>query len=153
MEKIYRRAGPADLEILVGTRLTVLRAIHGEKIDMTPHEPQIRCYYQRALADGSHVAYLVFEGQKLAGAGGMSIYQVMPSYRNPTGITACLMNIYTAPDFRRQGIAWHTLDLLVEEARSRGISAITLDAAAMGRPLYEKYGFLPMDGEMELTIR
>ncbi len=34
------------------------------------------------------------------------------------------MNMYTAPEYRRQGIAIHTLDLLVNDAREQGVSQI-----------------------------
>ncbi len=153
-ELTYRKAAISDLELLVRTRLLILRAIKqlDETADLSAYEPHIRCYYQRALADGSHIAYLVFDGERFVGAGGMSFYQVMPSYGNPTGNTAYIMNIYTDPAYRRQGISWHTLDLLVGDAKARGVTAVTLDATAMGRPLYEKYGFVPMDGEMELSV-
>ena len=153
-ELTYRQATILDLELLVRTRLLILRTIKqlDETADLSAHEPHIRCYYQRVLADGSHIAYLVFDGERFVGAGGMSFYQVMPSYENPTGNIAYIMNIYTAPAYRRRGVAWHTLDLLVGDARARGVTAITLDATAMGRPLYKKYGFVPMDGEMELSV-
>ena len=59
--------------------------------------------------------------------------------------------MYTAPEYRRQGIALHTLDLLVKDARKQGISHISLEATDMGRPLYEKYGFVKMEDEMELV--
>lgn len=60
------------------------------------------------------------------------------------------MNMYTKPEYRRQGIAYKTLDLLVTEAKARGISAISLEATEAGRALYEKYGFVKMEDEMEL---
>ena len=40
--------------------------------------------------------------------------------------------------------------LRVEDAHRRGVTAISLEATAMGRPLYEKFGFVPMEHEMEL---
>ena len=40
--------------------------------------------------------------------------------------------------------------LLVHDIRERGIAAISLEATDMGRPLYEKYGFVKMNHEMEL---
>ena len=52
---------------------------------------------------------------------------------------AYIMNMYTVPEYRRRGIAYQTLDKLVKEAKERGISAISLEATDMGRPLYEKY--------------
>lgn len=35
-------------------------------------------------------------------------------------------------------------------AREQGVSQIALEATDMGRPLYEKYGFVKMEDEMEL---
>ena len=63
------------------------------------------------------------------------------------------MNMYTRPEYRRKGIAAKTLDLLVQDAKSRGITAISLEATDMGRKLYEKYGFLDMKSEMELPFQ
>lgn len=74
----------------------------------------------------------------------------MPTYHNPTGKKAYIMNMYTAPEYRRQGIAFHILDLLVNAAKKQGVSQIALEATDMGRPLYEKYGFVRMQDEMEL---
>lgn len=48
------------------------------------------------------------------------------------------------------GIAFHTLDLLVRDAKQKGVSQITLEATDMGLPLYKKYGFIKMEAEMEL---
>ena len=62
------------------------------------------------------------------------------------------MNMYTHPEYRRKGIALHTLDLLVSEARQRGITSISLEATDTGKPLYEKYGFVAADHEMELPL-
>lgn len=62
------------------------------------------------------------------------------------------MNIYTEPAYRRRGIAYKILDLLVSDVRSKGITSISLEATEAGRPLYEKYGFVKMDDEMELLM-
>ena len=64
-----------------------------------------------------------------------------------------IMNMYTRPEYRRRGIAYHMLDLLVRDAADRGIDAISLEATRMGRSLYEKYGFVKMNDEMELPVQ
>ena len=40
---------------------------------------------------------------------------------------------------------------MIKDAREKGISHIALEATDMGRPLYEKYGFVKMEDEMELV--
>ena len=62
-----------------------------------------------------------------------------------------IMNMYTSTEYRRQGIAFHTLDQLVKDVREQSVSQIALEATDMGRPLYEKYGFVKMEDKLELN--
>ena len=143
-----------DIDELVRTRIIVLRAANklSDDEDMSVVEEESYAYYRRALETEEHIAYLVYDNGKFIGAGGVSFYQVMPTYHNPTGKKAYIMNMYTVSEYRKQGIAFHTLDLLVKDARKQGISQITLEATEMGRPLYERYGFIKMEDEMELKV-
>lgn len=152
MNLIYKKAKLEDLDILTKTRIQVLRAANqlSDDTDMSQVERESYNYYQKALRDGSHIAYLVFDEGRFVGAGGVSFFQVMPTYHNPSGNKAYIMNMYTNPAYRRRGIAIKTLDMLVKEAKNRSVSAISLEATDMGRPLYEKYGFKKMNDEMEL---
>lgn len=148
----YRKATIDDLDLLTKTRIEVLRAANNldNLIDMSRVERESRVYYENAIANNFHTAYLVFDGVDFVGTGGISYYTVMPTFHNPTGKKAYIMNMYTAPEYRRQGIAIHALDLLVKNAKKQGVSQIALEATAMGRPLYERYGFMKMEDEMEL---
>lgn len=150
MALIWKWAEKADLDDLVRTRVEVLRAANGLNgdADLSRVEEQSRLYYQQAWNE--HAALLVYDSEKIVGTGGVSFYQVMPTCCNPTGRKAYIMNMYTAPEYRRQGIAQKTLDMLVQECLRRGVNFITLEATAAGRPLYEKYGFVPMEDEMIL---
>lgn len=150
----YKRATIKDIDILTRTRIEVLRAANGlsEDVDMSEVEKQSRMYYEKALCNDMHIAYLVFDENCFVGAGGVSFFQVMPTYHNSSGNKAYIMNMYTKPEYRRKGIAYKTLDLLIEDAKSRGITAISLEATDMGRFLYEKYGFVKMKDEMELPL-
>jgi len=152
VELVYKIATIEDLDVLVKTRIEVLRAANklDASVDMSKVEHESRLYYQKALSEGSHVAVLVYDGGRFVGAGGVSFYTVMPTFHNPSGRKAYIMNMYTKPEYRRKGIAYHTLDMLIEAAREKGITHITLEATDMGRPLYEKYGFIKMNDEMQL---
>ena len=136
---------------IIKTRIEVLRAANNltSDIDMAEVERESYEYYRQAFQDDTHTAYLVFDDDKFVGSGGISYYQVMPTYHNPSGKKAYIMNMYTRPSSRRNGIAIKTLALLVEDAKKRGIHFISLEATEMGRPLYEKFGFVKMSNEME----
>ena len=152
MNLTYKKATIDDLEILTETRITVLRAANklSDDVNMSVVKEESYRYYQDALTNDSHVAYLVFDGDDFVGAGGISFFKVMPTFHNPTGQKAYIMNMFTKPEYRRKGIAYKTLDLLIAEAKRKDITSISLEATDMGRPLYEKYGFVKMDDEMEL---
>ncbi|MEE0420324.1 MAG: GNAT family N-acetyltransferase [Lachnospiraceae bacterium] len=152
MNYTYKRAAAPDIGLLTNTRIEVLRAANqlSGAVDMSLVEQQSREYYQEALASGNHVGYLVFDGDLFIGAGGVSFFRVMPTFHNPTGWKAYIMNMYTNPAYRRRGIAYHMLELLVQEAGKRKVSFISLEATQMGRPLYERYGFVKMEDEMVL---
>lgn len=149
----FRVATLNDLDLLTTSRIEVLRAANklDASTDMANVEKESYNYYKKALEDNTHYAILVMEDDKFIGAGGVSFYSVMPTYHNPSGKKAYIMNMYTAPDYRRQGIAYKTLDMLVKISKERGINNISLEATEMGRPLYEKYGFVKMESEMELV--
>lgn len=154
MNLLYRKAGMEDIEILVNTRTEILRAANclSDETNMKSVEEQSREYYKESLQAKTHTPYLVFDGEKFVGAGGISFFRVMPTWHNPTGWKAYIMNMYTKSDYRRKGIAYHTLELLIEEAKKRNVSHISLEATEMGRPLYEQYGFVKMKDEMILPL-
>ncbi len=130
----YKKATIEDIDELVRTRITVIRAANklSDDVDMSLVEKESYEYYKRALETGEHIGYLVYDNGTFIGAGGVNFYKVMPTYHNPTGKKAYIMNMYTAPEYRRQGIAFHTLDLLVKDAREQGVSQIALEATDMG---------------------
>ena len=138
MELTFRTAGIGDLELLTAL----------------PHglPDAVRDYYRQALASGSHIALLALAGERLAATGGLDLRREMPSYHNPAGLSGHIMNIWTDPAFRGRGIAWRMLDLLTAAACERGCLTVSLHTTAMGRPLYQRYGFTATDDEMELEL-
>ena len=144
MDFSYQRACRNDLELLVKTRVEMLRAVNGTATDedFCKVAKSCRDYYLESFEKDIHVAYLAFSGEEFAGCGGISFFKVMPNCSNPSGRKAYIMNIYTVPKYRGQGLATKIVDLLVQEAYTRGIHDISLKATDMGQPVYERYGFV-----------
>ena len=55
----FRKAIPEDVDLLVRTRIEVLRAANGltDTTDMSEVEKQSHEYYEKALADETHTPY------------------------------------------------------------------------------------------------
>lgn len=149
---VFRQAFLEDMEKLVETRILVLRAANklSAHADMGRVEAESRKYFKEGFEKENFLAYFVEDGEKIVGTGGVSFFKVMPTYHNPTGEKAYIMNMYTHPEYRRRGIGKKTLDILISRIRERGIKSITLEATEMGKALYLKYGFTNMSDEMEL---
>ena len=49
--------------------------------------------------------------------------------------------VATAPSHRGKGLASRLMSVALEDARNRGLKTSTLQASAMGRPVYEKLGY------------
>ena len=66
---------------------------------------------------------------------------MMPTFSHPTGNRAHLMNVFVRKEFRGNAFAKKMLWILIEEAKTRGVTEISLDATEKGKPLYESMGF------------
>ena len=149
-ELIFHRATASDVEALTELRAVALHAANELSADIEiPRDVynNARDFYSRKLADGSHVAYIVYDGEAIVGLDGVTFYELIPMYYNRTGKCAAIVNMYTAPGYRRRGIAGNVLDLLIGEVRAQGLASVQLEATRQGRLLYESCGFKP-DGSM-----
>lgn len=96
MNLTYQKATIKDIDILTETRIEVLKAANklSDDADMSEVKKQSYDYYKKALCDGTHIAYLIFDKSCFVGSGGVSFFQVMPTYHNPSGKKAYIMNMY-----------------------------------------------------------
>jgi GNAT superfamily N-acetyltransferase len=85
--------------------------------------------------------------------GGGAVY-IVPWPGNPEERKrqrAFLLNVFTEPPFRRQGIARSVVQAMVDWCRREGYRSVRLMASETGRPLYQSMGFLPT-AEMRLIL-
>jgi GNAT superfamily N-acetyltransferase len=106
-------------------------------------------YFTETIVNGNFVAFVAIEHDQIIASSGICFYQVPPTYSNPSGELAYVMNIFTIPKYRKQGIATKLLQHIMEEAKFRKCAIVTLNASEMGKPLYIKYGFQFTENHME----
>jgi len=154
MAFIFRRADAADAELLTVMRLEMRK--ERETAVCPVSEEEFRrsnlSFFRTQIASGRFIAFIAYEGEQAAACSGLSLEIHPPTYENVSGKLGYVTNMYTRPAWRRRGLAVMLLDRLVEAARKEGCRRLCLNASAMGRPVYLRYGFSPLDGEMVFEL-
>lgn len=100
-----------------------------------------------ALADGSYSGWFAVkaDGSVLGGAGAHVKTQLPRIAHDRTRIESApvplVVNVYTEPNYRGQGIARALMRVVMDWARQREFDRVVLHASKAGRPLYESLGF------------
>lgn len=109
-------------------------------------------YFAEALAKGTLHGWVACAGGN-AVAGGFVLVSPWPSHPYDGQCRrATILNMYTDPEFRRQGIARRLMHTMIDWCRQEGFVNVDLHASDKGRPLYESLGFKPSN-EMRLDLR
>lgn len=109
-------------------------------------------YLQRAVPTGEYVGWMASPADRpdvvVAGAG-VQQRRILPhplivgEHRSiADGHQAIVLNVFTEPTWRRQGLAAMLMQHVIDWARSSAIETLVLHASDEGRPLYERLGFV-----------
>lgn len=150
-----RTADKSDIDTLVKFRFLYQTDAEGELSEKQKSSlsAQLPGYFERHIGNDV-TAYLAEDNGKTVATVFMVRLEKPAGVHFLNGKTCYLMNVYTAEDYRRQGIASMLLDRLISDARAEGITCIDLSATTMGKPVYLKKGFIERGNtEMRLELR
>lgn len=147
-----RKATEADIAELVRLRTEFLIEDNGPDRLPGGFDAASTRYFTSAFIDGSFVCFLAEENGSIVATGGVCFYRVAPNFSNPSGNVAYILNMYTLPAFRHQGLATALLGRIIGEARERGIKKLALSASKAGRSVYAALGFTNEDDDMVLFL-
>ena len=150
LRPIIRIATKDDIDCLLSIRLEMLTVVNNLP-ENYEHSDEVINESRDYFLNGDQMTVLASDGDKVIGCASMSFIRIMPTFAHPTGKRAHLMNVYTRSEYRRQGIARKMVEMLIEKTWEKGATEISLDATAMGRPLYESMGFTDSTECMVLT--
>ncbi len=151
MSSITVRAALADdMQELLTIRREMLAIVNN--VPESGISDEIMQRSEEYFRGGGQTTALAYCGERLVGCATICWLAVMPTYSHPSGKRAHIMNVYTRAEFRRMGAARKMVTFLLDEARRRGATSITLDATESGRPLYGALGFRGSEEHMELIL-
>ena len=150
----YRKAVQSDAEKLAKILSIFLREMNNVSSEKDRIIVEKACleYFRKALNDNSFLSWIALDDKEVVATSGLSFSVVPPLFPIYDGKVAYIMNMYTFQKYRNRGIGAELFKRIVEEAKQLGCKKITLNATDMGRPLYEKYGFKDVQGEMAFFV-
>ncbi len=139
-----RRASLEDVETLVDLRLALERESGHltQEAMLADVRRATRQYFLEALPAEAILVWVAEADGTIVASSGLIFFQKPPSERNLTGLEAYLLNMYTVPVWRCQGIASKLLQTLIAYAKQRQAHRIWMYATRDGRPIYERVGFV-----------
>lgn len=146
-----RFAYKKDIDLMMSSRMEMLKEVNSLDADYQYSENFVEDS-RRYFLDGDQSTVLALEGESVIGCATICYITIMPTSSHPTGRRAHLMNVYTAKEYRGQGIGRKMVNMLIEDAWNKGATEISLDATESGRPLYRKCGFKD-SGECMVLIK
>jgi GNAT superfamily N-acetyltransferase len=151
--KKLRRACPEEAAIVVRHRRGMFRDMgQADQSALDAMEASSLPFFVAAMGDGSYVGWFVENAVGEVVAGGGVLITPWPS--NPREFhlrRATILNVYTEPPYRRQGLARRLMEVILDWCRQEAFASVNLHASEFGRPLYEGLGFVATN-EMRLTF-
>jgi GNAT superfamily N-acetyltransferase len=149
-----RRATLDDLPDLVRHRRRMFEEMGDvPRANLDRADPIFRRWARREYRAHRFVPFVAENGEGLLlGSGALWLAAQHPRPRWP-GLVRLpyLMSMYTEPPYRRRGVGTRVVEAVIDWARTRGYPRVYLYATPLGRPVYERLGFVA-GPEMRLDL-
>jgi GNAT superfamily N-acetyltransferase len=148
-----RQANLQNLEALIQLRLELLREagdIKGDS-DTTNLAEATRKYIGEKMLSGEFFAWVAEVDCQIVATSGLVFFQRPLHNSNLSGLEAYIMNVYTIPMWRGQGIATALLKEIISFVRETEAKRLWLHATEDGKRIYEKLDFVLTSKEMEIV--
>lgn len=138
-----RMADQNDLNLLIKLRFDYFTS---EGQTFTPEEKAtltatLTSYIQRHINIAFYAAIAEIDGQ-IASTAYLATSEKPANTAWPTGKIGTILNVFTFPEHRKKGCATACLNALIDLAKRENLSYLELSASEMGKPVYEKLGFI-----------
>lgn len=105
------------------------------------------------MRDNEYLVWLAVSANGEIAAGlGLWLMDWPPHMLGPGRWRANILNVYTRPESRRNGLARKLAETAIEWCRAHQISTVILHASDAGRPIYTAMGFEPST-EMRMVLK
>jgi len=140
---VYRKMGENDLDIFIRLRLDFLCELNK---DLTEENKKLiidslKKYYIKYLLNNEFIGIICEYNGIVVSTAFLAINEKPANHNFINGKVGTLLNVYTYPEYRENGISTKILEMIIKEAQKQNVSEIELLATEDGEKLYYKFGF------------
>jgi len=147
-----RRATAEDIDTLVAHRRAMFVDMgYRDETALNRMATHCRAWLLDKMQRDEYLAWLVTTADGSVAAGTGLWLMDWPPHMISAGRRGNILNVYTAAEFRRRGLARELVKTAVEWCRSHAIDVVVLHASEEGRSLYESEGFAASN-EMRMKL-
>lgn len=146
----YRKATNLDIQLIVDYRIIFLTELQGRQTKEKESDLRkvLTEYFIKSINNNSYIGWIAEIDDKPIGFGGMVIQEIPGNFSLMNGLEGYILNMYTVPEYRKNGICKSLLKILIDEGKKLGLNKAYLHASNDGIDIYRKKGF----SEPELPV-
>lgn len=144
IEKLkFKITDKSDLEAIVDMRVRFLIDMHptNDKKLIESAYIENKKYLEEMIKQELYIGYLGSINIHNVCCGGLLLYKLPPLINKFNRLQGHVLNIYTIPEYRNQGIGLQLIEYIKTNAKETGINRLFLNSTVMGEGLYKKCGF------------
>ena len=139
---IFDKANIKDINALTELRIAYLQEDLGQiaDADLELIGSSLPSYYTKHL-NKDLIVFVARNERDIVSCAFLLIVEKPMSPSFITGKTGIVLNVYTKPECRKKGYAKKLMTMMLEDAKTEGVSIIELKATKDGYSLYKSVGF------------
>ncbi len=147
-----RRASTDDINTLVEHRRAMFFDMgYRDQTALDSMAAKCHTWLLTRMNRGEYLAWLAIAPDHEIVAGTGLWLMDWPPHMVGSGVRGNILNVYTAVEYRRRGLAGELVRAAMQWCRSNGVDVVVLHASPDGRRLYESMGFV-VSNEMRLKL-
>jgi N-acetylglutamate synthase-like GNAT family acetyltransferase len=153
---VYRKLGKNDIDLFIKLRLDFINEFHKDidEIEKDKIKASLKIYFEKHIENNNFIGIICEYNNKVTSGAYLIIGEWPANRRFINGKVGTLLNVYTYPEYRKNGIATNVIKKVIEEAKKIEVSIIDLLATEDGENVYKKLGFIENeDKSMRLKLK
>jgi len=152
---MIRNVDLEDIPSMIQHRIDYLAEMQGKRDEdfIRQLKNDMNDFFKKSLLNGSFIALVAEHEESIVAYGGIVLREIPGDFNRSSYLEGDILNMYTIPEARRQGISTLILKQLLIEATSMGVTKLALHTSKDGEKLYRSIGFSdPLYPYLELPL-